>query len=276
MRKKTITTSAMKTGKMQYAAPYLYNCHLWAFSCSILHLLVICWSRRLTDTTTNIWKDMIENKPPSWSNKFWNVPVSGNYCMTGPKHMWDIQGPLDKGRTNLHTFLPEYHDTRPYLAHLTLLSFHRQWQRNQQEWHDIRDNNGWFWNSQCHIIKTTTILNIWQLMRWMYFSKGRMHSSRISRRNINISELKFTNCVTFMATHGTGHKRLDSDQCYIETTDKKCKGAWPYVIYRQILFFSWVNDLTEQKIYCCGSVTPNRKEKPDNFWSRTQTEKWEC
>jgi len=59
----------------------------------------------------------------------------------------------------------------------------------------------------------------------MYFSKGRMHSSRISRRNINISELKFTNCVTFMATHGTGHKRLDSDQCYIETTDKKCKGA---------------------------------------------------
>jgi len=31
---------------------------------------------------------------------------------------------MDKGRTILLTFLTEYHDTRPFLAHLTLLAFH--------------------------------------------------------------------------------------------------------------------------------------------------------
>jgi hypothetical protein len=31
---------------------------------------------------------------------------------------------MDKGKTILHTFLTKYHDTRPFLAHLTLLAFH--------------------------------------------------------------------------------------------------------------------------------------------------------
>ena len=33
---------------------------------------------------------------------------------------------LERGRTILHTFLTEYHDTRALLAHFTLLAFHRQ------------------------------------------------------------------------------------------------------------------------------------------------------
>jgi hypothetical protein len=51
--------------------------------------------------------------------------------MTWPQHMWQIQGPLDKGRTNLQTFLPEHHHTGPYLAHLTLLSFYNDKEINK-------------------------------------------------------------------------------------------------------------------------------------------------
>ena len=35
------------------------------------------------------------------------------------------------------------------------------------------------------------------LMRGFYFSKGKLHSSHISQRKTNISELKFANCDTY-------------------------------------------------------------------------------
>lgn len=112
---------------------------------------------------------MIENKPSSRSNEFLNVSISGNYCMTGLQHMWH-SGTTEQGQNKS--------------AHLSTLT----------PWHKT---------ISCISDITTTILNIWQLMRWLYFSKGRLHSSRISKRNINISELGFTNCATLMATHGT-------------------------------------------------------------------------
>lgn len=62
---------------------------------------------------------------------------SSNYCTNGPRRMWQAQGLLDKGRTILHTFPPEYHDTRLFLAHLKLLAFHRQWQRSQLLWQTV-------------------------------------------------------------------------------------------------------------------------------------------
>lgn len=131
----------------------------------------------------------MEHQPSSRHNEFQNVSVSSNYCTNGPWHMWQTRELLEKGRTILHTFLPEYHDMRPFLAHLTLFAFHRQWQRNRQEWWQLWqtvENKGslcsmlWIWNF-------TTLLNIWRLTRRLYFFKGQLHSSSIPQRNTHVS-----------------------------------------------------------------------------------------
>jgi len=96
---------------------YIIICHLWAFSCSILHLLVICWSQRLTDTTTSFWTDMIENKPSSRRNEFQNVSISGNYCMNWPQHMWQILGPLTRAELIFTPFYPN-NITQDYILHI--------------------------------------------------------------------------------------------------------------------------------------------------------------
>lgn len=199
----------------------------------------------------------------------------------------ETKGQGQNKSSHLSTQIP-WPKTISCTSHITFISRRQKNQQERRWWHlwQIMDNNGLFWNSQCRIFKTTTILNIWQLIRWLYFSKGQLHSSRISKRNINISELKFTNDVTIKVTQGIeayawkdqkkGHKRHDSDQCYSETTDKKGKGGIAISYIQTITFFSWVNDLTEHKINCCGTVRPNLKGKPDYFISRTQTEKQEC
>ena len=112
---------------------------------------------------------------------------------------------MDKGRTILHTFIPKYHDARPFLGHLTLCVC----SDNEKE---VNKNNGNYDRRRkikegfdsldaaySNFYNPSELLAIDEVI---VLFRGTLHSSSLSPppKKKNISELKFTNSVTLMAT----------------------------------------------------------------------------
>ena len=103
-----------------------------------------------------------------------------------PQHMWQTEGLSNKDRTIFLTFLPEYNDTRPFLAHLvTLSAFQRQWHKTQHEWQQLWQtvgNKRSLWYPQCCMLKI--LQSFWTSGTWPGdYTKGKVAFQRYIPKN---------------------------------------------------------------------------------------------